>query len=180
MAFSGSEVTRLGLSGYSRTPYSSFAKGADREVLANTVALTITTYPAQIDRAREVLAKTSALTITTYPATISDGTVVITTVSPSGAPSKPKKLKRIMIGNELFVIKSPEHERYLLQRYLDKQQTEFDRLIVAKKLPVVKKKIKLVSTQIVRVQSRLKKAEKQVWRQKMQVEDEEILLLLAM
>ncbi len=85
-----------------------------------------------------------------------------------------------MIGNELFVIKSPQHEQYLLNRFLDKQEKEFSRLIVAKKMPVVKKNIKLVSTQIVRTKTRLKKAESKIWNQRIQREDEEILLLLAL
>jgi len=105
---------------------------------------------------------------------------IIESIISSGVPSKPQKLRRIMIGSELFVIKSPEHEQYLLNRFLDKQQKEFDRLIMAKKMPSIKKKIKLTSNQITRTKTRLKKAENKVWQQKIRNEDEEILLLLAL
>jgi len=105
------------------------------------------------------------------------GEIVVVVANKKAAPIRRIKLKQIMIGNELFVIKSPEHERYLLQRYLDKQQKDFDRLIIQKKYPVVKRKLKVTTTQIVRVQNRLKKANIKLLQKS---EEDEILLLLMM
>lgn len=45
------------------------------EVDANTAELTLTTYPATIDKPTTVLANTAALTLTTYPATVAAGSV---------------------------------------------------------------------------------------------------------
>ncbi len=94
----------------------------------------------------------------------------------SGVPSGKYPVKKIMINNRLYTIKSPEHERYLLNQYLDKQQAQLSITFTRKKMPSVRKKIKLLTENIKRTQTRLKKAERKKWLQR---QDEELLLLLA-
>jgi len=132
MAFSGAEITRLGLYGGSRYPYGSFAGKAIGQV--------------------------------------------IKAVTSKAAPRRRIRQRQIMIGNELFVIKSPEHERYLLQRYLEQQRIQFAQAIHQKKMPSVKLKLKVITTNITRVQNRLNKVDRKVWLAR---EEEELLLLMT-
>ncbi len=103
---------------------------------------------------------------------------VIKTVR-AGVPSRiiRPRPKRIMIGNQLFIVESIEEERALLEKYLIRQRKEFTGLITRKKMPSIKAKIKITATQIKRTEKRLMKVDKKSWLAK---EDEEILLLLSM
>ena len=105
-------------------------------------------------------------------------TIIETVKKSTGAPSRITfKPKRIMLGNQLYIVESLEQERDLIEKHLIKQRKEFTALLSQKKFPVIKKKIKLIATQINRTEARLKKADKKSW---LANEDEEILILLMM